>query len=187
MKVIKEHDIIKVNNELLHVLKASNNGSYLCKNSKGRLVWAAYTQKPLYIMHSKFYKGFKLIKEIKKPTSRQMGEAIKTGDFSTVDGIKATAKKNARKVFDAVASGSVSLIWYDLPPVRCQSGAVSVMRYALHRSPKKTDHLQLSCMELKNGHMFPTSDRQYNILDGSGFLEFFQDLPATTYINYLER
>lgn len=54
MKVIKEHDIIKVNNELLHVLKASNNGSYLCKNSKGRLVWAAYTQK---IMHSKFYKG----------------------------------------------------------------------------------------------------------------------------------
>ncbi|WP_418771639.1 hypothetical protein [Monoglobus pectinilyticus] len=57
MKVIKEHDIIKVNNELLHVLKASNNGLYLCKNSKGRLVWAAYTQKPIYIMHSKFYKG----------------------------------------------------------------------------------------------------------------------------------
>lgn len=49
MKVIKEHDIIKVNNELLHVLKASNNGLYLCKNSKGRLVWAAYTQKPIYI------------------------------------------------------------------------------------------------------------------------------------------
>lgn len=57
MKVIKEHDIIKVNNELLHVLKASNNGLYLCKNSKGCLVWAAYTQKPIYIMHSKLYKG----------------------------------------------------------------------------------------------------------------------------------
>lgn len=37
MKVIKEHDIIKVNNELLHVLKASNNGLYLCKIAKGAL------------------------------------------------------------------------------------------------------------------------------------------------------
>lgn len=186
MKVIKEHDIIKVNNELLHILKISNNGSYLCKNSKGRLVWADYTQKPVYIMHSRFYGGFKLIKEIKKPTSRQMGEAIITGDFSTVDGIKAAAKKDARKVFDAVSSGAVSLIWYDLPPVRCQSGTVSFMRYALHRSPKKADHLQLSCMEIKNRSIIPTSDRQYNITDG-GFSEFFRDLPAITNINYLEQ
>lgn len=187
MKVIKEHDIIKINNKLLHVLKTSNNGSYLCKNSKGCLVWADYTQKPVYIMHSRFYGGFKLIKEIKKPTSRQTVTALKTGDFSVVDETKATAKKDAKKVFDAVASGAVSLIWYDLPPVRCRSGAVSVMRYALHRSPKKADHLQLSCMELKSGHILPTSDRQYNILDGSGFLEFFRDLPATTNVNYLEQ
>jgi hypothetical protein len=81
----------------------------------------------------------------------------------------------------------VPLIWYELPPVRCQSGAVSFMRYALHRSPKKADHLQLSCMEIKNGRTIPTSDRQYNILDGSGFLEFFRDLPGIANINYLER
>ena len=51
--------------------------------------------------------------------------------------------------------GAGSLIWYDLPPVRCQSGAVSVMRYALHRSPQKADHLQLSCMEIKDGRIIP--------------------------------
>ena len=101
--------------------------------------------------------------------------------------IKAAAKKDARQVFNAVSSGAVSLIWYDLPPVRCQSGAVSVMRYALHRSPQKADHLQLSCMEIKDGRIIPTSDRQYNILDGSGFLEFFRDLPGITNINYLEQ
>lgn len=124
---------------------------------------------------------------ISKATQKQTIVAIKSGDFSEVDKIKESAKKDARKVFDAVSSGAVSLIWYDLPPVRCQSGMVSVMRYALHRSPKKADHLQLSCMEIKDGRIIPTSDRQYNILDGSGFLEFFRDLPGITNINYLEQ
>lgn len=127
-----------------------------------------------------------MIDRIIKPTSKQAVDAILSGDFSVVDKIKAAAKKDARKVFDAVASGSVPLIWYDLPPVRCQSGTVSVMRYALHRSPKKADHLQLSCMEIKNGSIIPTSDRQYNITDG-GFSEFFQGLPRVAHINYLER
>ena len=127
-----------------------------------------------------------MIDRIIKPSPKQTIDAIKSGDFSTVDEIKATAEKDARKVFDAVASGSVSLIWYDLPPVRCQSGAVSFMRYALHRSTKKTDHLQLSCMEIKDGRMIPTSDRQYNVTDG-GFSEFFRDLPGITNINYLEQ
>ena len=126
-----------------------------------------------------------MIDRIIKPSPKQTIDAIKSGDFSTVDEIKATAEKDARKVFDAVASGSVSLIWYDLPPVRCQSGAVSFMRYALHRSTKKTDHLQLSCMEIKDGRMIPTSDRQYNIT--GGFREFFRDLPGITNINYLEQ
>lgn len=124
---------------------------------------------------------------ISKATQEQTIAAIKSRDFSGVDKIKELAEKNARKVFNAVASGSVPLIWYDLPPVRCQSGTVSVMRYALHRSPKKADHLQLSCMEIKDGRIIPTSDRQYNILDGSGFLEFFRDLPGITNINYLEQ
>lgn len=128
-----------------------------------------------------------MIDRIIKPTSKQAVDAILSGDFSVVDKIKAAAKKDARKVFDAVSSGAVSLIWYDLPPVRCQSGVVSVMRYALHRSPKKADHLQLSCMEIKDSRIIPTSDRQYNILDGSGFLEFFRDLPTITNIYYLEQ
>lgn len=125
--------------------------------------------------------------EIRKATQKQTITAIKSGDFSEVEKIEDTARQEAAKVFLAVASGSVPLIWYDLPPVRCQSGTVSVMRYALHRSPKKADHLQLSCMEIKNGSIIPTSDRQYNILDGSGFLKFFRDLPTITNIYYLEQ
>lgn len=127
-----------------------------------------------------------MIDRIIKPTPEQTIDAIKSGDFSTVDKIGAAAKKDAAQVFNAVASGSVPLIWYDLPPVRCQSGAVSFMRYALHRSTKKADHLQLSCMEIKDGCIIPTSDRQYNIT-GSGFSEFFRDLPQVTNINYLEQ
>lgn len=126
-----------------------------------------------------------MINKIIKPEPKQMIAAIKSRDFSEIDKIKESAEKDARKVFDAVASDSVPLIWYDLPPVRCQSGAVSLLRYALHRSTKKADHLQLSCMEIKNGCMIPTSDRQYSITDG--FREFFRDLPGVTNINYLEQ
>lgn len=88
---------------------------------------------------------------IRKATQKQTIAAIKSGDFSEVEKIEDTARQEAAKVFLAVASGSVPLIWYDLPPVRCQSGAVSVMRYALHRSTKQDGFLQLSCMELKSG------------------------------------
>lgn len=127
-----------------------------------------------------------MIDRIIKPSSKQTIDAIKSGDFSEVDKIKESAEKDARHVFNAVASGSVPLIWYDLPPVRCQSGAVSFMRYALHKSTKKPGYLQLSCMEIKNGCMIPTSDRQYNITDG-GFSEFFRDLLGVANINYLEQ
>nr|DAK83108.1 MAG TPA: hypothetical protein [Caudoviricetes sp.] len=124
--------------------------------------------------------------KIVKPTSKQTVAAIKSRDFSEVDKIRESAKKDARKAFDAVSSGAVSLIWYDLPPVHCQSGAVSVMRYALHRSTKLANHLQLSCMEIKDGRIIPTSDRQYSALDNSDFLEFFRDLPREVHVNYLE-
>lgn len=126
-----------------------------------------------------------MIDRIIKPSSKQTIDAIKSGDFSVVDKIKETATKAAADVFLAVASGSVSLIWYDLPPVRCQSGAVSFLRYALHKSTKRPGYLQLSCMEIKSGRMIPTSDRQYSITDG--FREFFRDLPGVTNINYLEQ
>lgn len=128
-----------------------------------------------------------MIDRIIKPSSKQTVAAIKSGDFSEVDKIEESAEKDARQVFNAVDSGSVSLIWYDLPPVRCQSGAVSFLRYALHRSTKNPSFLQLSCMEIKGGRMIPISDRQYNTLDGSGFREFFRDLPNVTNINYLEQ
>lgn len=122
---------------------------------------------------------------IRKATQKQAITAIKSGDFSEVNRIKEIVEKDARQVFNAVASGAAPLIWYDLPPVRCQSGAVSVMRYALHQSTKKADHLQLSCMEIKSGRTIPTSDRQYSITDG--FQEFFRDLPGVANINYLEQ
>ena len=127
-----------------------------------------------------------MINKIIKPTSKQTITAIKSRDFSEVGKIKELAENDARKVFNAVTSGSVPLIWYDLPPVRCQSGVVSFLRYALHKSTKKQGYLQLSCMEIKDGRMVPTSDRQYSITD-SGFSEFFRDLPGVANINYLEQ
>lgn len=123
---------------------------------------------------------------IRKATQKQAITAIKSGNFSEVNRIKEIAEKEARQVFETVSSGSVPLIWYDLPPVRCQSGDVSFLRYALHKSTKKQGYLQLSCMEIKDGYIIPTSDRQYNITDG-GFSEFFRDLPQVANINYLEQ
>jgi len=124
--------------------------------------------------------------KIRKATQKQTITAIKSGDFSVVDKINSTAKKDAAQVFNAVSSGTVPLIWYDLPPVTTRSGDASVMRYALHRSTKKDGFLQLSCMELKNGQIIPVFDRQYNITDG-GFSEFFRGLPQVACINYLEQ
>lgn len=66
--------------------------------------------------------------EIVKPTSKQTAAAIKSRDFSEVQKIRDIARQNAADIFRAVASGSVPLIWYELPPVRCQSGAVPFMR-----------------------------------------------------------
>ena len=126
-----------------------------------------------------------MIKNIIKPTSKQTITAVKSRDFSEVNKIKETATQAAADVFLAVASGSAPLIWYDLPPVRCQSGAVSFLRYALHKSVKNPGCLQLSCMEIKDGRMIPTSDRQYTVTDG-GFSEFFRNLPRVANINYLE-
>lgn len=123
---------------------------------------------------------------ISRATQKQTIAAIKSGDFSEVEKIEDAARQEAENVFLAVASGAVPLIWYDLPPVRCQSGVVSVMRYALHRSTKLADYLQLSCMEIKDGRIIPTSDHQYSTLDNSGFLEFFRDLPQKARINCLE-
>lgn len=124
--------------------------------------------------------------KIRKATQKQVVAAIKSGDFSEVDRIKELVEKDAKKIFNAVASGSVPLIWYDLSPVWCQSGAVSFLRYALHKSTKKPGFLQLSCVEIKDGRIIPTSDRQYNITDG-GFSEFFRDLPREADINFLEQ
>lgn len=58
---------------------------------------------------------------IRKATQKQTVAAIKSGDFSEVKKIEDAARQEAAKVFHAVASGSVPLIWYDLPPVRCPS------------------------------------------------------------------
>lgn len=124
--------------------------------------------------------------KIRKPTQKQTITAIKSGDFSEVEKIEDAACREVKNVFLTVASGSVPLIWYDLPPVRCQSGAVSVMRYALHQSTKQDGFLQLSCMELKNGQIIPTSDRQYNVSD-CGFSEFFRDLPRSVNVIFLEQ
>lgn len=116
--------------------------------------------------------------KIEKARSEIVVKAIKNHDFSEVEKINAIAKRNARAVFDAVSSGEVGLIYYDLPAVRTRSGATSFLRYILHRSTKRAGCLQLSCVEMRDDFPIPTSDVQFSA-DDFGFKEFFKQFPAT--------
>lgn len=121
---------------------------------------------------------------IKKATQSQTITAIKSGDFSAVDTINEKARKEATEIFMAVAGGVIKLAYWDMPSVKRRDGKKSIMRYALHRSTKKEDCLQLSCMELIGGEIIPTSDRQFNIKDDYDRREFFRSLPAVTKMTF---
>lgn len=121
---------------------------------------------------------------IKKATQAQTIAAIKSGDFSTVDTIEEKARKEAMEVFAHVADGVIKLAYWDMPPVKRRDGKKSIMRYALHRSTKKEDCLQLSCMELVGDEIIPTSDRQFKINDEYDRWEFFHSLPAVTKMTF---
>jgi hypothetical protein len=118
--------------------------------------------------------------KIIKPTPKQTIAAIKSGDFSTVDTIEEKARKEAIEIFVSVAAGVIKLAYWDMSPVKRRDGKKSIMRYALHRSTKKENCLQLSCMELIEDEIIPTSDRQFNIKDDYDRREFFRSLPAVT-------
>jgi len=118
--------------------------------------------------------------KIIKPTPKQTIAAIKSGDFSTVDTINKKAEKEATEIFAAVAGGVIKLAYWDMSPVKRRDGKKSVMRYALHRSTKKEDCLQLSCMELIGGAIIPTSDQQFKTNDDYDRREFFRSLPGVT-------
>ena len=122
--------------------------------------------------------------KIIKPTPKRTIAAIKSGDFSTVDTIEEKARKEAIEIFVSVAAGVIKLAYWDMPPVKRRDGKRSIMRYALHRSTKNVDCLQLSCMELIGGEIIPTSDRQFNIKDDYDRREFFRSLPAVTKMTF---
>lgn len=121
---------------------------------------------------------------IKKATQAQTIAAIKSGDFSTVDIIEEKARKEAIEIFVSVAGGVIKLAYWDMPSVKHRDGKKSIMRYALHRSTKKENCLQLSCMELIEDEIIPTSDRQFNIKDDYDRREFFRSLPAVTKMTF---
>lgn len=121
---------------------------------------------------------------IKKATQSQTITAIKIGDFSTVDIIEEKARKEAIEIFVSVAGGVIKLAYWDMPSVKRRDGKKSIMRYALHRSTKKENCLQLSCMELIEDEIIPTSDRQFNIKDDYDRREFFRSLPAVTKMTF---
>ena len=121
---------------------------------------------------------------IKKATQSQTITAIKSGDFSAVDTINEKARKEATEIFMAVAGGVIKLAYWDMPSVKRRDGKKSIMRYALHRSTKKEHCLQLSCMELIEDEIIPTSDRQFNIKDDYDRREFFRSLPAVTKMTF---
>nr|DAL43991.1 MAG TPA_asm: hypothetical protein [Caudoviricetes sp.] len=122
--------------------------------------------------------------KIIKPTPKQTIAAIKSGDFSTVDTIEEKARKEAIEIFVSVAACVIKLAYWDMPPVKRRDGKRSIMRYALHRSTKKENCLQLSCMELIEDEIIPTSDRQFNIKDDYDRREFFRSLPAVTKMTF---
>ena len=80
----------------------------------------------------------------------------------------------------AVAGGVIKLAYWDMPSVKRRDGKKSIMRYALHRSTKKENRLQLSCMELIEDEIIPTSDKQFKINDDYDRREFFRCLPSVT-------
>lgn len=121
---------------------------------------------------------------IKKATQAQTIAAIKSGDFSAVDPINEKAEKEAMEVFTRVAGGVIKLAYWDMSPVKRRDGKKSVMRYALHRSTKKENCLQLSCMELVGDEIIPTSDQQFKINDDYDRREFFRSLPAVTKMTF---
>ena len=121
---------------------------------------------------------------IKKATQSQTITAIKSGDFSAVDTINEKTRKEATEIFMAVAGGVIKLAYWDMPSVKRRDGKKSIMRYALHRSTKKENCLQLSCMELIEDEIIPTSDRQFNIKDDYDRREFFRSLPAVTKMTF---
>jgi len=121
---------------------------------------------------------------IKKATQSQTITAIKSGDFSAVDTINEKARKEATEIFMAVAGGVIKLAYWDMSSVKRRDGKKSIMRYALHRSTKKENCLQLSCMELIEDEIIPTSDRQFNIKDDYDRREFFRSLPTVTKMTF---
>lgn len=121
--------------------------------------------------------------KIRKAGGGLVAAAFRSGDWSEVDRIDDIAEKDLQAVFDAVSDGTIALAWYDLPPVVTPSGSVSVLRYALSRSVKRAGCLQLSCMEMRDGDIIPTSDRQYGA--GDGFRDFWRDAPNTIDFNFI--
>lgn len=121
---------------------------------------------------------------IKKATQAQTIAAIKSGDFSTVDAINRKAKKEAMEIFAAVAGGVIKLVYWDMSQVKRRDCEKSMMRYALHRSTKKENCLQLSCMELIGNEIIPTSDQQFKINDDHDRREFFRSLPAVAKMTF---
>lgn len=117
---------------------------------------------------------------IMKATQAQTITAIKSGDFSVIDTINRKSEKEAMEIFTAVAGGVIKLAYWDMSPIKRRDGKKSVMRYALHRSTKKEDCLQLSCMELIGGAIIPTSDQQFKTNDDYDRREFFRSLPGVT-------
>jgi len=113
---------------------------------------------------------------IKKATQAQTIAAIKSGDFSAVDAINKKAEKEATEIFAAVAGGVIKLAYWDMSPVKRQDGKKSVMRYALHRSTKKEDCLQLSCMGARSSQQATNNLKQMMITTAGNFSAVFRAL-----------
>lgn len=98
----------------------------------------------------------------------QFIEAFNAGKFDVLDAMTEKVDNAWKEIFENVQRGKFNIAWWDC----CHYGK-SFLRYALHRSTKQSGYLQLSCMEIRDGKIIPTSDAQFNkaedfLRDGRG-------------------
>lgn len=106
--------------------------------------------------------------QITRPSQEQYIQAFNTGDFEQVERLEEEQESQWEKLFDAIMNGENDYLYYDMH----HGSNDSFMRYVLHRSAKKDNHLQLTTLYHTKGEVLPNSDRQFQT-----FEDFKRELP----------
>ena len=112
-------------------------------------------------------------------------EAIQNFDFDELEKVEEREKTKIFDLFNKFKNKVVRVAWYDSKHVHdTANNEVRFMRYALHRSTRYADKLQLSVIYCVNDEFFPTSHSDIN-LNCTGVNEFCNSLPEYVIINLI--